>query len=84
MTQADNWKAILIDGVVYEKHADGTLVPASNRMDFDKIDALTDQEIDRLAALDQDGLPAPDEDWAEALKNREKRLQTFAPKTRLG
>jgi hypothetical protein len=53
-------------------------------MNFDKIDLLTDQEIDRLAAEDEDGLPAPDEDWAEALKNREKRVQTFAPKTRLG
>ena len=84
MTKDDDWKAILIDGVVYEKHADGTLVPAPSRTDFDKIDALTDQEIDRLAAEDEDGLPAPDGDWAEAHKNREKRLQSFTPKTRLG
>jgi hypothetical protein len=73
-SETETWRAILIDGIVYEKQPDGTLVPAPQRMDYDKIDRMSDAEIEALAARDEDGLPAPDEDWAEALANRRKRL----------
>ncbi|WP_437350268.1 BrnA antitoxin family protein [Neorhizobium petrolearium] len=60
-------KAVLYDGVVYERRPDGSLVPFEDKTDYARLDAMTDEEIEAIAAADEDGPPMSDEEWARAV-----------------
>ena len=80
MTKNDDWKAVLINGVVYEKRADGTLAPVPERMDWDRIDAITEDDLARFMAEDGEDLEARHDDWAKAVETRRLRLAKAAEK----
>jgi len=63
MQTSEKGRIVLVDGVVYERKIDGTLVPHENRTDYARLDAMTDAEIERDALLDEDSLPMSDEEW---------------------
>ena len=79
MKRVNDWKAILIDGVVYEKRTDGTLAPAPNRMDFDRIDAMTEAEIEAFIAEDE-----AENELAESSENQKARPRLSLQKPRIG
>ena len=86
MGQGENWRTILIDGTVYERRPDGTLAPVPDRMDYERIDRTTDDEIKRFAAEDADGHSSTDAEWAQALDNRRRRrlADISAPVLKIG
>jgi len=57
---------VLYEGVVYERKPDGSLVPFENKTDYARLDAMTAEEIEAVAAADEDGPPMLDEEWAKA------------------
>jgi Uncharacterized protein conserved in bacteria len=59
--------AVLVGDTLYEKHADGTLVPLEDQTDDARLDAITPEEIEAIAAGDEDGPPMSDEEWAKAV-----------------
>lgn len=63
MQTSEKGRVFLVDGVVYERKIDGTLVPHENRTDYARLDAMTDAEIERDALLDEDALAMRDEEW---------------------
>nr|CAD6419027.1 3-oxoacyl-ACP synthase [Rhizobium sp. Q54] len=58
---------MLYEGVVYERKPDGSLVPFENKTDYARLDAVTAEEIEAVAAADEDGPPTSDEEWAKAV-----------------
>jgi uncharacterized protein (DUF4415 family) len=38
-------RAVLLDGRMYERKPDGTLVPLDDRSDWARVDAMTDEEL---------------------------------------
>ena len=65
MNEVDAVRAIVIDGQPYQKMPDGTLVPIKDRTDDARLDAMSDCEVEALAAGDLDGPPMTDEEWAK-------------------
>jgi uncharacterized protein (DUF4415 family) len=59
-------RAVLLEGKMYEKKPDGTLVPLKDRTNWVKLDAMSEEEIERIAADDPDGPSMTDEEWARA------------------
>jgi hypothetical protein len=58
--------AVLVDGRIYERKPDGTLVPLDDRSDWARVDSMTDKELTANAESDPDARPYTDEEWAEA------------------
>jgi len=58
--------AVVVGGIVYERKADGTLVPMKDETDYARLDAMTDEEITAAAEADPDARPMSDEEWARA------------------
>lgn len=59
-------RAVLLNGKMYQRRSDGSLVPLKDRTDLARLDAMTEEEIERIAANDPDGPPMTDEEWARA------------------
>lgn len=59
-------RAILIDGNVYRKKADGSLVPLKGKTDWKRLDRQTSTEVEAVAANDREGAPMTDAEWAKA------------------
>lgn len=59
-------RALLLDGRMYERKPDGTLVPLEDRSDWTRVDAMTDEELTANAESDPDSRPYTDEEWATA------------------
>jgi uncharacterized protein (DUF4415 family) len=57
-------RAVLLDGRMYERKPDGTLVPLEDRSDWTRVDAMTDEELTANAESDPDARPYSDEEWA--------------------
>lgn len=57
-------RMVIVDGLPYEKMADGTLVPMEDLTDYARLDAMTDEEITAAAESDPDARPMTDEEWA--------------------
>lgn len=64
MSAPDVFRAALVGGKLYERRSDGTLAPLKGQTDFARLDAMSDEEIERIADNDVDGLPMSDEEWA--------------------
>lgn len=60
----------LADGTVLRRQPDGSYRPARTRTDWKRIAALTDAEIERLAASDPDHPPLDAAFWAGVDKPR--------------
>jgi putative transcriptional regulator len=60
------------DGVVVQIMPDGSEVPLEDRTDWARVDAMTDEEIERAVAEDPDAAPIlSDEEWARAVASGE-------------
>ena len=59
-------RAVLLDGRMYERKPDGTLVPLDDRSDWTRVDAMTDEELTANAESDPDSRAYTDEEWATA------------------
>jgi uncharacterized protein (DUF4415 family) len=59
-------RTVVIDGVLYERRADGALLPLTGRTDWRQVDELTDAEVRAAAEADPDARPLPDDAWAAA------------------
>ena len=59
-------RAVLIDGNVYRKKADGSLVPLKGKTDWKRLDRQTSTEVEAIAANDREGAPMTDVEWAKA------------------
>jgi len=70
-------RAILVGDTVYEKRPDGSLVPIEDLTDDARLDAMTAEEIEAIAAADEDGPPMTDEEWARAVKMDSDVLDWF-------
>jgi uncharacterized protein (DUF4415 family) len=57
-------RAVLLDGRMYERKPDGTLIPLEDRSDWARVDAMTDEELTANAESDPDSRPYTDEEWA--------------------
>jgi uncharacterized protein (DUF4415 family) len=67
MRKADKTVVVLVDGKPYRRKADGSLLPlAAGRTDWKRLDRLTSKQIEATAAVDKDGAPMTDEEWARA------------------
>ena len=64
MTETEAVRAVLIDGKAYERRPDGTLVPLVGQTDHARMAAMTDDEIEEVAANDPESPPMTDEEWA--------------------
>ena len=66
MKSSEKGRAVLIEGLVYERKLDGTLVPHENLTDHARLDAMTEADIERASLSDPDALPMTDEEWLRA------------------
>jgi uncharacterized protein (DUF4415 family) len=57
-------RAVLIDGKVYQKKADGSLVPLKGKTDWKRLDRQTSAQVEDIAASDREGAPMSDAEWA--------------------
>jgi hypothetical protein len=81
MTGQADFRAVLINGVADEKKPDGSLELLKGMTDWAKLDAMSEQEIERIAAKDEDSPPMTDEEWETALADAKRLgLGRFAPK----
>ncbi|MCB9960265.1 MAG: hypothetical protein H6843_16840 [Rhodospirillaceae bacterium] len=53
-------RAKLIDGKVYVEQPDGSLAEMQGQTDWARLDALTDEDIERMAAEDPDDVIVPE------------------------
>ena len=66
MDNAEKGRAVLIDGILYERRSDGSLALHENRTDHAKLDGMTDSEVETAALSDPDSLPMTDDEWLRA------------------
>jgi len=59
-------RAVLVDGKLYQKKADGSLVPLKGETDWKRLDRMTSRQVEAIAAADKEGAPMSDEEWAKA------------------
>ena len=64
MKSSEGVRSVLIEGKLYERKADGTLAPIVSQTDFVRLDAMSSDEVERIAANDAEGPPVTDEEWA--------------------
>jgi uncharacterized protein (DUF4415 family) len=64
MASADTVFTRLADGTLLLRQADGSYRPIASETDHDRIDRLTDDEIERMAASDPDHPALDDAFWA--------------------
>jgi len=62
-------RAILTsDGRVLIEQADGTYSEADDETDWARLNAMSDEEIERISEEDEEGVPLDDEAWEHALQ----------------
>jgi len=59
-------RAVLVDGKLYQKKADGSLVPLKGKTDWKRLDRMTSKQVEAIAAADREGAPMTDAEWAKA------------------
>jgi len=59
-------RAVLVDGIPYQKKPDGSLVPLKGKTDWRRVDRQTPDQTEAIAMRDRDGRPMSDEEWARA------------------
>ena len=60
-------RAVVIDGALYERRADGALLPLKGDTDWQRVDGLSDAEVTAAAEADPDARPLSDDAWATAM-----------------
>ena len=75
-------KILLIDGVVYQRHADNSLTQVKGKSDWVRIDAMSDEEIENIASKDEDRSSLTDQDWEESVEARRQKLTPPAARMR--
>lgn len=70
MSTSEMTGIIVVDGKVYERRPDGMLAPIPDRTDEQRLDALSDADIEANAAADPDALPMTDEDWVRGVPGK--------------
>ena len=60
MRRSNQGRTVLVNGKLYERRADGSLVPLVGQTDFRRLDAMTDEEVEANALSDPDALPMTD------------------------
>ena len=63
MAKPKMMRAIEVDGKLYEKMRDGTLVPLQDKTDRARLRAMTDADIKKAIAEDPDAAPILDAEW---------------------
>lgn len=73
---SDNAKArfVRIDGELFQRQADGTLMPVESKTDWSRLAAMTEQEIEKNAETDLDSLPYSDEEWQNVPMVRPRKI----------
>ncbi len=74
----------LPDGTHVIEHPDGHLERQRSKTDWARVDALTDEEIDKAIADDPDWAELKDIDWSEAVvlfRRRRGRFRSVSTKT---
>lgn len=65
MAKTEHVDVVRLEGALFERQPDGTLKPLAGLSDWTRVDAMTDEEIERTAVSDPDTAPLSDEDWAK-------------------
>lgn len=74
MTAPKQGRAVLIEGKPYARQADGSLVPLAGKTDFARLDAMTEQEVEKAAHSDPDALPMTDDEWTAGEVTRPTKI----------
>lgn len=75
MSQAHETRIVLLEGRPYRRLPDGSLSPMEGESDWQKLDAISDDEVTARAMDDHDARPMTDEEWAQALAARPEKVQ---------
>jgi len=67
-------RVVLIDGKAYQRHADGALTALIDLTDDEKLDALSENEIDARAKADPDAVTMSDEAWLKASLEKPEKM----------
>jgi uncharacterized protein (DUF4415 family) len=73
MTDERITKAVSIDGEVFVEQPDGSLRPAKGLTDWEKLAAMSEEEIEAAALSDEDNPPITDEQWQCAVRLSRKQ-----------
>ena len=66
-------KAVSIDGKIFIEQPDGSLRPAESRTNWEKLAAMSDEQIETTANEDDDNSPMSDDQWKQAVRLSHKR-----------
>jgi uncharacterized protein (DUF4415 family) len=64
MTNVRTGRIVLVDGQVYERQPNGSLMPMADNTYDKRLDTMTASEAEAGASSDPDALPMTDEEWA--------------------
>jgi uncharacterized protein (DUF4415 family) len=64
MSSPSSMETIRLDGVSYQRLPDGTLKPLTSRSNWQRVDAMTEVQVEADAVSDPDALPFTDDEWA--------------------
>jgi uncharacterized protein (DUF4415 family) len=77
MAGARTIKAVMLEGELYQRDDDGTLIPLKGKTDWKRLHAMTEEQIAAAVESDPDAKPMSDDDWAMA-------VLTIPPKVSVG
>ena len=59
-------RVLYVEGQAFERRPGGKLVPLEDKTNYERLDKMTDEEIEAIANSDTDGPPMSDGEWAQA------------------
>ena len=74
MTRRKIARTILVEGKVYERRQDGSLIPLAYRADYKRVDSKTAAAVEAVAAPGRDGAPMTNDEWAKGEIARPTKL----------
>lgn len=74
MSEIRTPRFVSVDGTLFLRQADGSLLPVKGRSDWAKLSAMTEQAIEESALNDPDSLPYSDEEWKEVKVVRPRKV----------
>jgi uncharacterized protein (DUF4415 family) len=74
MANTRDVRAVLLEGELYQRQADGTLKPLKGKTDWKRLDAMTDAQTTAAAQADPDAAPMNDTEWAAAIQSRPAKI----------
>jgi uncharacterized protein (DUF4415 family) len=64
MTRSSSIETVRVGDGYYQKLPDGTLAPLKGKTDWQRVDAMTSEEVESIALSDAKSLPLTDDEWA--------------------